>query len=239
MIGILVQLALSWLLVWLFQKRDLGVLGFKPDRKRISAFFLFLLITAACCASGYLLHMAFGARWKPNPDSTLMTVLNGLWWHFRSVIFEELIFRGVLLYILIKRIGPKSAIIISAAGFGIYHWFSFNVWGQPVNMIVTFLATGMMGLLLAYSYSKTFSLYIPIAIHLGWNGINMLFANGPIENSVFVPTTPAYTVTVSGLVAFFIIYTPMLLMLTINFFLLRRKKQEKEDENMRINFSRS
>jgi uncharacterized protein len=239
MIGILVQLALSWVLVWLFQKRDLAVLGFKPTTKRVSGFFLFLFITAACCASGYFLHMAFGARWKLNPQSNLMTILQGIWWHLRSVIFEELIFRGVLLYILIKRIGPKSGVIISAAGFGIYHWFSFNIFGQPLNMLVTFITTGLMGLLLAYAYFKTYSLFIPIAIHLGWNGVNMIFANGPIENSIFIPAAPAYTVTVSSLLAFFIIYSPILLMLFLNFYLLKRKQQAAEDGNIRINFSRS
>jgi membrane protease YdiL (CAAX protease family) len=239
MIGILVQLALSWLLVWLFQKRDLSVLGFRPTRKRISGFFLFLLVTAACCASGYLLHMAFGARWKLNPDSTLMTVLNGLWWHLRSAIFEELIFRGALLYILIKRIGPKSAIAISAIAFGVYHWFSFNILGQPINMLVAFFATGIMGLVLAYAYSKTFSLYIPTAIHLGWNGMQMIFSNGPIGHYVFIPDQPAYTVTVPGFIGFIIMMLPLVLAVLINFILLKKKRQEKEDENLRFNFSRS
>jgi membrane protease YdiL (CAAX protease family) len=239
MIGILVQLALSWVLVWIFQKKDLAVLGFRPTPERISGFFLFLLVTAACCISGYFLHMAFGARWKLNPHSTLMTVLNGIWWHLRSVIFEELIFRGALLYILIKRIGPKSAVLISASAFGIYHWFSFNIIGQPVNMVVTFFTTGAMGILLAYAYSKTFSLYIPIAIHLGWNATNMLFSNGPLENSLFIPADPAYTVTVSAFIAYFMFYLPVLLMLFINYFLVKKKMQEAADENIRISFSRS
>jgi membrane protease YdiL (CAAX protease family) len=239
MIGIFVELALSWVLVWLFQKKDLGVLGFRPTGKRIGSFFLFLLITAACCLSGYFLHMAFGARWKLNPHPSLMTILDGLWWHLRSVIYEELIFRGALLYILIKRIGPKSAIVISATGFGIYHWFSFNVWGQPVNMIYTFMTTGLMGLLLAWAYAKTFSLYIPMGIHFGWNGMTMLFGNGPIENSAFVSAPPAYIVTVPGLVGFFIIYFPFMLMLSINFLLVRKQRQQQEDKNMRISFSRS
>jgi hypothetical protein len=41
MIGILVQLAISWILLWIFQKENLGVLGFKPTRKRGIDFLVF------------------------------------------------------------------------------------------------------------------------------------------------------------------------------------------------------
>src|SRR5688572_1235532 len=123
MIGIIVQLVISWLIVWLFEKKSLVVLGFRPTANRLKDFVLFFFITAACCLSGFLIHMLFGARWKLNPDYSFFDGLKGSWWYMRSVIFEELIFRGVILYILIKRIGVKPAIIISASGFGIYHWF--------------------------------------------------------------------------------------------------------------------
>jgi uncharacterized membrane protein len=45
-------------------------------------------------------------------------------------------------------------------------------------MLITFLLTGTMGIVLAYSYAKTGSLYIAIAIHLGWNLVqSVVFSN--------------------------------------------------------------
>jgi hypothetical protein len=53
MIGILVQLAFSWLIIWLLEKKRIGFLGFYPTKRRLADFALFLLITATCNASQY------------------------------------------------------------------------------------------------------------------------------------------------------------------------------------------
>ena len=170
MLGIIVQLAISWLLIWLFEKKKLSVLGLWPLPKRILYFFIFFLVTAAICSTDFLMQMYFAnQKWQLNPNLSATLILEGFWWNIKSVLFEELIFRGVLLYILIKKLGSTKAIILSAVAFGVYHWFSFGVIGNMIPMIVTFFITGTMGLLLAYGYAKTFSLYVPIAIHLGWN----------------------------------------------------------------------
>ena len=227
MIGIIVQLAISWLIIWLVEKKDLSVLGFFPTRKRISDFLLFFLITALCCASEFLMRIYFAKeQWQVNPHLTLKLVLEGTWWQLKSVLFEELIFRGVLLYILIKKLGVVKAIIISAIAFGIYHWFSHEVIGDPKQMIITFLMTGIMGLLFAYGYAKTFSLYVPIAIHLGWNLTKgFIFSEGPIGNGVFIQKQPQPQVTVSYFLFFIIMFLPILSTWIINFLILKRKKQ--------------
>ena len=223
MVGILVQLVLSWLIVWVIEKKDLRVLGWLPTRQRLRDFAVFFLVTAICCLAGYIIHMFFGARWKLNPGYSILDGLKGAWWYMRSVLFEELIFRGVLLYILIKRLGVKPAMILSAVAFGIYHWFSFGVLGNPVQMSIVFLATGMMGILLAYGYVKTFSLYVPVAIHFGWSFVKLLFSDGPIGPQLLVPDKPAFTVTVSWLVANMVLFFPVVLMFILNYLLLKRK----------------
>lgn len=170
MLGIIVQLALSWLIVWLFEKKNLGVLGLFPTKRRLLDFSIFFCITVACCSSDFIMRILFaGQQWKLNPVLSFKLILNGVWWNIKSVLFEELIFRGMLLYILIKKLGAAKAIIISAIGFGIYHWFSFEAFGNPMQMAIVFITTGIMGLLYAFGYAKSFSLYIPVAIHLGWN----------------------------------------------------------------------
>ncbi len=227
MLGILVQLAVSWLLIWLFEKKNLSLLGFFPTKKRLLDFALFFLVTAACCTGDFLLKIYVGKQqWVLNPNLSANLILTGIWWNIKSVLFEELIFRGVLLYILIKRMGALKAIILSSIAFGIYHWFSHEVIGNPGAMIVTFLATGIMGLVYAYGYAKTFSLYVPCAIHLGWNLTrSVIFSEGAIGDQLFVLVKPVPEITVGYVLAFILIFSPMLSAILINFFLLKRKKQ--------------
>ena len=230
MVGILVQLAISWLLAWLFLKKGLEVLGFYPTRERLVQFVLFFIITALCCASGFIMKMVFAQQaWIINPAFSFQLVLEGVWWNIKSVLFEELIFRGVILYILISKIGAIKAIIFSAIAFGIYHWFSMNAFGNITQMTFLFFITGAMGLLLAYAYAKTFSLYIPIAIHFGWNLTqNFIFSSGPAGNGVFIQEIPGPFRTDSYLVYFSILFIPMLSVLLINFFLLKKMKQVQD-----------
>ncbi len=227
MLGILIQLAVSWLILWLFQKKNLGVLGFYPTQQRLAYFALFLIITALCCASGFLLKMAFAKqRWTLNPVLTGQLIWAGIWWNIKSVLFEELIFRGAIFYALIKRIGQRRAILISAIGFGIYHWFSFGIIGNPTQMALIFFVTGIMGLVLAYGYAKSFSLLIPIAIHFGWNYTQQcIFSNGPIGKQILIPVLPQAAITVSYFTFFSILLLPIILMLGINYWLIRKMKK--------------
>jgi membrane protease YdiL (CAAX protease family) len=205
-------------------------LGFYPTKKRLYDFVIFFLITAACCASDFMLRMLFAElSWELNPDLSFKLLIEGIWWNIKSVMFEELIFRGVLLYIIIKRLGALWGIIISSVAFGIYHWFSHQTFGDPVQMIITFAITGIMGAVYAYGYSKTFSLYIPIAIHLGWNLTrSVIFSETVIGNQLLVQVKPVQQVDVSYFIYFLVVFFPMLSALLINFFLLKKKKQVQD-----------
>ena len=228
MIGIIVQLVISWLLLWFVEKTDLRVFGLNPTRQRLSDLGILFLITALCCASGFIVRMWFGERWVLNPGLSLALILEGVWWNIKSVLFEELIFRGALLYILIKRIGAVKAIILSAIAFGIYHWFSFGIFGNAAQMIPVFVITGLMGYVLAYGYAKTFSLYIPIAIHLGWNlTSSVIFSDTSIGNQLLIKARPAKIVHVSYFTYYLVTWGPILCALLINFIFLKKKKQVK------------
>ena len=103
------------------------------------------------------------------------------------MITEELIFRGALLYILIQKLGKLKGIIISSIAFGIYHWFTFEILGSIIPMIVVFIGTGLMGYAFALSFSKTKSIAMPIGLHLGWNfTVNTIFSNGPLGNGIIL-----------------------------------------------------
>ncbi len=229
MVGLLVQLAISWLIIWWLERKDLRVLGFFPTATRLRDFSLFFLLTAALCASGFLLRTAFGGPgWTLNPKLTTTLFFEGLWWHLRSVLFEELIFRGVLLYILICRLGAMRAILISAVAFGIYHWFSFGVIGNVGQMIQVFIITGLMGIVYAYGYAKSLSLYIPVAIHLGWNFTQgFIFPEGAVGTSILQSAGALNFRTNSIPVALLVYLFPLLSAILFNFFLIRKKKQRE------------
>lgn len=201
MLGIAVQLALSWLFLWWFERTNLWPLGLMPSRTRLYHFLLFFLISAAFCASGFGLKMLIAKqRWMLSPSATVLGFLEGARWTTVSVLFEELIFRGALLYILIRKLGATRAIWISATAFGIYHWFSHGTLGNPGAMFVTFVITGAMGLVQAYGFAKTGSMYIPSAIHLGWNLVQQnVFSSSPIGNQLFVEVLPHPEITVSSI----------------------------------------
>lgn len=228
MIGILVQLAVSWLLLWWLAKKDLSVLGLRLTSRRLFDFFLFLVVAAFFSASEFLLKMwIIDQRWHLNPQATPPLILEGLWWNLKSVLFEELIFRGALFYLLIKKLGTAKAILISSIAFGIYHWFSQGLWGQPIPMLYMFVASGLMGAVYAYGYVKTNSLYVPIAIHLGWNAMrSVVFSTTSIGKQLLVVNQPMPEVTVSYPVFIFLLLFHMAGVMLTCFWLLKIRRQE-------------
>jgi len=227
MIGILVQLALSWIFLWLVYKKDLRVLGFVPTGRRLGDFIIFFSVTGLLCASGFGLRMLLADQhWQLNPEATGRLVVDGVWWNFKSVMFEELIFRGALFYFLIQKLGAKRAIWIGAAAFGVYHWFSHGTFGNPVAMVWDFTITGAMGLVLGYGFARTGSLYLPVAIHLGWNYVQQsIFSSGPIGNQLFIPVEPQPQNNLTVAVWLFVTFFPVISVLALNAWLIRWRTQ--------------
>ena len=216
---------ISWILIHFMEGKTLAILGLTPTAKRISDFVISFFVTSFFCTLGFVLKMYFGDQdWSMNPDLKLNLVIEGIWWNIKSVLFEELIFRGVLLYILLKRLGGNKAVVISAIAFGIYHWFSFGIFGSLIPMIIVFFITSIMGLLLAYGYVRTLSLYVPIAIHLGWNLTqNFIFSEGPIGNGIFIKNSAEGFLTNSYFIFAFVTVIPVAGAILINYLFIKRK----------------
>lgn len=174
MLGILILLILSYLILW-FTKNHQHPFDYLPGSRSawemfwgllwpIFYFCMYEFTIAFLVENPYVLSSTYNVE---KFQKTMAYIL-------RSVLFEELIFRGVLFYILFKRLGGKPTILISAACFGIYHWFAWNAFGSPVKMAIVFLNTASVGLVLGYAFLRTRSMYLPIALHLGANLSNML-----------------------------------------------------------------
>lgn len=114
-------------------------------------------------------------------------LLSGAFFDFKSVVTEELVFRGTLLYILLKKIKARYALLISGITFGIYHWFSFGILGQIVPMLVILITIGLTGYAWAWAFKKSGSILVPIGLHLGWNFcFNTIFSQGPLGEILFI-----------------------------------------------------
>ncbi|MGI9532676.1 lysostaphin resistance A-like protein [Lutimonas sp.] len=190
MLGVIVVLALSWLILWLFSKEHIIVLGILPNNRRLIELSVGLIFMAMFCTINLLGQSYFkDFNYVQNSDYGLWESINGIWWTLKAALFEELIFRGALLYLLIKRLGISWACIISASAFGIYHWFSYQMFGRGlIPMIYVFLLTGAGGWMFAYAFAKTKSLYAPLGLHFGWIVVSIVvFSAGPIGSSLFIP----------------------------------------------------
>lgn len=189
MIGILVQLLLSALLLWWIEKQSLSVLGWQPSIKRILQLSIGFLLAIMLAATYHLINgILTGTSWQRNPSFRLSELFNGLGWMLRSVLYEELIFRGALFYIALKRLGTTKALWLSVIAFGIYHWFSFGAFGQPFQMIFIFLITAAAGWMYSYAFIKTGSLYATIGLHFGWNCTgSLLFSQSSIGKYILIP----------------------------------------------------
>jgi len=95
--------------------------------------------------------------------------VNRSWWHFTALflgvavaapIGEEVFFRAFLHRCATRRLGPLIGTLVSASAFAIVH-------GGPI-MVVAILP---MGILLAWAYDRTGSLWVPITMHAVNNGL--------------------------------------------------------------------
>lgn len=190
MLGIIVLLVLSWAILRLF-KYNFSVLGLKPDPIRIKTFLIGFSVSALICAIYFIWNIAvLDAQISINKSYNLREFLNAFWWTLKSVLFEELVFRGALLFLAIKYLGKIKACVLSAIIFGVYHWFSYSVFGALVPMIHVFIVTTLGGLMFAFAYAETKSMYFPIALHFGWNLVSIvIFSEGPIGDQVLISKT--------------------------------------------------
>lgn len=188
MIGILIALAFSWLLLFLIEKKNILALGVLPVIKRLKQFLSGFIITAILCILvQYFEAILKSSAWVLNENSTGGSILKSFWWDVKSVLTEELIFRGALLYILIQKIGSKKSVLISAIAFGIYHWFTLGVLGNILAMTLVFIGTGIMGYAWAWTFSKTKSIMLAFGFHLGWNFLNnSIFSKGPLGEGMLI-----------------------------------------------------
>jgi membrane protease YdiL (CAAX protease family) len=145
-------------------------IGFLPAWRRdflvglgASAAMLAILI-GGCYAFGYVSMHWTGGQASPG---TLFATLGLL---LLAAANEELVFRAYPLQTLIEAIGEWPAIVGMSMLFGAMHL------GNPNVSVLGAVNTVVAGILLSLAYVRTRSLWMPYAIHAGWNvGLGFVF----------------------------------------------------------------
>jgi len=171
MLGLLIILIVSWMLLHFFEQQNLGVLGFSPILKGLKQFALGII-----CMVGILLIIltsetfAYSLQWELSPTGSLSTFSKAVYYHIRSALTEDLVFRGALLYLLIQKIGWQKACLISALVFGVYHVFSYGMLeARWIAILYVTIVTGITGYVWAFTYAKTKSIFLGLGFHLAYN----------------------------------------------------------------------
>lgn len=156
-------------------------LGFKPGALRTLDLMVGFAASAVACVLCFLwLIQATGAQVVSYSYSAGL-FFNASWWTLRSVLIEELLFRGILLVLLIRYLGVVRACLISSVVFGFYHWGSYGVFGDLPRMAEVFALTMVGGFMFAFAFALTRSVYLPIGLHFGWNLVSVVvFSEGPL-----------------------------------------------------------
>jgi len=120
--GIIIQIIVSYLVLKYYGYTLTDALGLKPSRYRLWLFVPGLLFPIAFyCIFKFTVAWLVENPYRINPDYHIQDFIHSPAYLVRGVAFEELIFRGTLLYILMQKTGNRKAIILSSATFGIYH----------------------------------------------------------------------------------------------------------------------
>lgn len=228
MLQIIGLLLISWAILHFFFNESVLVLGFVPTYKTY-LYFAILLVTAAFFSSStYFLKMYFTLeQYKWNTSISFSGVLWEIGNQIRTVLTEELICRGALLYFLLRKIGPKKGILLSALIFALLHWLNGNLWGDWISMGLLFLFTFCMGFLLAYSFYKSGSILLPFAIHFGWNIVqNFIFPNEVSSFSLFKLANNPPSVTISYFSFFTLLFFPKIAVILSNYLIVKTFPQK-------------
>jgi len=123
-------------------------------------------------------------------------------------IFEELIFRGIMLDGLLKRYNPTKAILISSFLFGFVH---LNPW--------QFISAFAIGILAGWVYYKTKKLWYAILIHMVNNGL--AFLTMALTDPSEYPDTPLIE-SYGGLSIFLLVTLSSIIIVVAGVYFLRK-----------------
>lgn len=194
--------------VTLVDKRSLAILGLHYDGSSLTYVAYGAAIALSCVTLTFLIGLLFGyvevRRSKLSDDcvSCMPLFFGGLVDFFTAAVFEEIIFRGYVFYLLFETWGPVTAIVGSSIGFSFAHIIKYpNV---PAMFIFNALIFGLMAAACRHLMG---SLWLPIGIHFGWNVVSgpifgLPYSGRSYERGVVVSDVSGPTWLTGGLYSF-------------------------------------
>jgi len=157
-------------------KRSISTLGLSYNGDSLTGVAYGAAIALGCVTVVFLAGVLMGfievRRSKMAEDcmSCLPMFLGGLIDFFTAAVFEEIIFRGYVFFLLYEAAGAQVAIVVSSVVFAVAHMVK-----HPSTPILYALNAFIFGALVAICRHFTGTLWLPIGLHFGWNVVS-----GPI-----------------------------------------------------------
>lgn len=180
------SLLLSIVLMGLYLWKEDYISSDKRTWSPVSAAYLILSVISLLAFS-FMIDFAISFMpWLPNLMENTFDTLQAGWLGILVIsvfgpILEEVLFRGAITTVLLKKYSPAKAIILSALIFGIFH----------INPVQIFVAT-LIGLFLGWVFYKTASLVPCILIHMVNNALSvhleLKFPDATYLRDIFTPS---------------------------------------------------
>jgi membrane protease YdiL (CAAX protease family) len=157
-------------------RQSISTLGLSYDGESMTRVAFGAGIALGCVTVVFLIGILLGfievKRSKMSEDcvSCLPLFLGGLVDFFTAAVFEEIIFRGYVFFLLYQAAGAQAAIVVSSIVFSFAHLVK-----HPSTPVLYVLNAFIFGALAALCRDVTGTLWLPIGLHFGWNVVS-----GPI-----------------------------------------------------------
>jgi membrane protease YdiL (CAAX protease family) len=185
----------GWTMLVRFDGRSPGALGFALTRSTPREIVLGFALGSALIAAATLLLLATGGAVFVPDTGTAAGYARTLGWTLAyfglAAAYEEIWFRGYGFQALVQGIGAWPAAILSSALFAFFHL------GNPEVDVIAIFNIFLAGVLLAFAYLRTRSLWMATALHAGWNWTMATALGFPVSGLVLMDT-PLYDAVETG-----------------------------------------
>lgn len=118
------------------------------------------------------IFVALFTNLKLNESINYFNIISGIIDAIIVLIYEEILFRGLVFNELLKTKKVNIAIIIQALIFGSIHLLNINSLGSVPFILAQVIYTAYLGVILGIIYFKTKNIIYPIIFHLLFNVFN-------------------------------------------------------------------
>jgi membrane protease YdiL (CAAX protease family) len=154
----------TWVMTTLVERRPLRTVGFDWDQRASREIGGGMALGVALQTAIYLAAALPGwLRWEIGAVSAGAALFWGLLLFVPAAFFEELTLRGYLLPTLAEAWGPWVSLGVTSLLFGALHLMN------PGASPLAFVGTAAAGVMLGLAYLRTGRLWLPWALHVGWN----------------------------------------------------------------------